>query len=137
MVIYKYKKDFDDAYILHLKKNISRNKFLKRMKVSPSKFAEELLKRIYDSFFSEIIDLFQEYKVYHKKEYDDFGLFLRKKYNLPSKVVVEGLNLMCASKNSSLFFKREYTSGDYNIEMFIMSEDGCRSFLKNILGGCK
>jgi hypothetical protein len=107
------------------------------MRVSPSKFAEELLKRIYDNFFSELIDLVQEYKIYHKKEYADFGLFLRKKYNLPNKVVIKGLNLVNSSKNSSLFFRQEYTSGDYNIETFIMSEDGCLRYLENILGGSK
>jgi hypothetical protein len=137
MLIYKYKKDSDAAYILHLKKNISRNKFLLMMKVTPSSFAEKLLKRIYDNFFSEVIDLYQEYKKYHRKEYTDFGLFLRKKYNLPSKIVTKGLDMVNSSKNSSLFFKREYTSGDYNVETFIMSEDGCNTLLANILGGNK
>lgn len=137
MVIYKYKKDFDDAYILHLKKNVSKRKFIRCMRVSSSKFAGKLLDRIYDSFFSELVDLQIEYKEYHLKEYDSFGVFLKNKYSLPDEVISEGLKLLRSGRNSSLFLKREHTSGDYNIEMFIMGDEGCCGFLENILGGSK
>lgn len=135
MVIFKYKNDFDDVYILHLKKNFSKRKFIQRMRVTSLKFAGKLLGRIYDSLLSEIIDLKLEYETYHSKEYDSFGDFLKNKYSLPDKVISEGLKLLHSNGNSSLFFRREHASGDYNMDMFIMSEDGCRGLLENILGG--
>ena len=69
MIFYEYSKDRNKAYILHIIKNISKRKFLKAVKLRSGCFAGNLLSKIYDCFFSEMIDLYEEYKKYHNREY--------------------------------------------------------------------
>jgi hypothetical protein len=138
MLIYKYKGERDNFFILYLKKNISKNKFLKMMKVRPSSFAAKFAIRIYNNIYCETIDLLKEYKNYHSREYEKFSIFLRKKYSLPYNIIESAIKFLQTDKNSSLFLKREYSSDDYNLEMFIMNEDdGCYKYLKNVIGGIR
>ena len=134
MIIYKYNKRSDNIYIIHIKKNISKCKFLKKIKVKSNCFGGLLFSRIYDSFFSEIIDLNLEYRKYHNCEYNTFNEFLQKKYNIPKEVALKGEKKLAKFKNTSLFFKKEDVSGDYNLESFIMSEEGFTNIVKGVLG---
>jgi len=133
MVLYEFNKDYNKAFILHIKRNISKRQFLKTVKLQSGYFAGNLFGRIYDCFFSEMIDLFEEYRLYHKREYKTFDEFLRKKYNLPAKIAKSGEKLS-KIKNTGLFLRKEHVTGDYNLEMFILSPDGALNALTKILG---
>ena len=133
MVIYEYNKESDKVYIIHTKKNINKGKFLKTIKVKPKYFGGLLFSRIYDSFFSEMIDLYEEYRKYHNREYKTFNEFLQKKYNLPKEVAVQGEKKLAKYKNTSLFFKKEHATGDYNLETFTMSEEGALNIIKGVM----
>lgn len=134
MIIYEYKRDHNKTYIFHLAKNINRRKFLKTIKLPPGYFANDLFSRIYDCLFSELTDLNEEYRKYHCREYATFNEFLQKKYNLPAKVAAHGAKKLIMHKGTSLFLRKEYVTGDYNLEMFIMSADGALNILNSVLG---
>ena len=134
MIFYEYEKDHNKTYIFHIVKNISKRKFLKAIKVRFGCFAGNLFSRVYDCFFSEMIDLFEEYRKYHNREYKTFKDFLQKKYNLPTKVAEAGEKKLLKHKNTALLWRKEHVTGDYNLEMFIMSSDGAQNILSAVLG---
>lgn len=134
MIFYEYKKDHGKAYIFHVVKNISKRKFLRTIRVGCNSFAGKLFSKVYDCFFSEVIDLFEEYKSYHNREYGSFGEFLQKKYSLPDEVAVAGEEKLFKHKNTALLWRKEHVTGDYNLEMFAMSSDGARNILNSVLG---
>jgi hypothetical protein len=134
MVLYEFNKDHNKTFIFHIKKNIIKGKFLKAVKLRTRYFAGNLFGRIYDCFFSEMIDLFEEYKKYHSREYKTFNEFLQKKYNLPAKIAKLGQEKLSKHKNTGLFLRKEHVTGDYNLEMFILSSDGALNILSAILG---
>ncbi len=133
MVLYEFNKDHNKAFIFHIKKNISKRRFLKAVRLRAGCFAGNLFSRIYDCFFSEMIDLFEEYRLYHKLEYKTFDEFLRKKYNLPAKIA-KSAEKLSKIKDTGLFLRKEHVTGDYNLEMFILSPDGALNVLTKILG---
>lgn len=134
MVFYEFKKDHNKAYIFHITKNISKRKFLKAIKIRSGCFAGNLFSRVYDCFFSEMIDLCEEYRKYHNREYGTFKEFLQKKYNLPFDVAEAGEQKLLKHENTTLFLRKEHVTGDYNLEMFIMSSDGAQNILNAVLG---
>lgn len=134
LIFYEYKKDHDKTYIFHVVKNISKRNLLKAIKVRSGFFAWNLFSRVYDCFYSEMIDLFDEYRKYHNREYGTFSDFLQKKYNLPAKVAVVGEKKLLKYKNTALLWRKEHVTGDYNLEMFIMSSDGAQNILSSVLG---
>lgn len=81
-----------------------------------------------------MIDLFEEYKKYHNREYRTFNEFLQKKYNLPAKVAESGEKKLSKHRNTALFLRKEHVTGDYNLEMFIMDADGAQNILNAVLG---
>lgn len=134
MIYFEYKKDHNKAYIFHVVKNISKRRFLRTMRVGCNSFSDRLLSRVYDCFFSEAIDLFEEYTVYHSREYGSFREFLQKKYCLPDEVAVAGEDKLLKHKNTALLWRKEHVTGDYNLEMFTMSSDGALNILNSVLG---
>lgn len=134
MIFYEYKKDHNKAYIFYVVKNISKRRFLKTIRLGGNSFAGKLFSRVYDCFFSEVIDLFEEYKTYHNREYGSFSEFLHKKYSLPNEVAIAGEAKLLKHKNTALLWRKEHVTGDYNVEMFTISSDGARNILNSVLG---
>jgi len=134
MIIFESKKNIGEFYIFHIIKNVSKRRFLEIMEITHNRFASNLLSRIYDCFFSEMIDLCEEYANYHNHEYDTFKLFLEKKYNLPKKVSENAVKKITAYRNSTLCLRKQHVMGDYNLEQFIISKDGAFNILKNVFG---
>ena len=134
MLFYEYKKDRDKVYIFHIKKNRSKKKFLKTIKLKPGGFSGNLFAKVYDCFLSEMIDLHDEYKRYHNREYSTFDQFLQKKYNLPADIARSGEEKLSKHKKTALFSRKEHVTGEYNLEMFAMSPDGALNILNSVLG---
>jgi len=134
VIFYEYKKNHDKAYIFHIKKNISKREFLKAVKLKSGCFSGNLLANIYDCFMSEMIDLHDEYKKYHNREYSTFEQFLQKKYNLPADIARSGEEKLLKYKKTALLLRKEHVTGDYNLEMFAMSPDGAFNILNSVLG---
>lgn len=134
MIFYEYKKDHDKAYIFHIKKNISKRRFLKTIKLKPRGFSGNLFAKVYDCFLSEMIDLHEEYKKYHNREYSTFDQFLQKKYNLPVDVAKSGEEELLKHKKTALCLRKEHVTGEYNLEMLAMSPDGALNVLDSVLG---
>ena len=134
MILYEYNKDHDKAYIFHIKRGISKKRFLKTTKLRPGQFSGDLFAEVYDCFMSEMIDLHEEYRKYHNSEYSTFTQFLQKKYNLPLDIARLGEEKLLKHKKTALLLRKEHVTGDYNLEMFALSPDGALKFLDDVLG---
>ncbi|MCB0479546.1 MAG: hypothetical protein KDC84_15370 [Crocinitomicaceae bacterium] len=85
-------------------------------------FARDMFERMYDSLFSELIDLRQEYKKYYALEYERFEIFLYKKYNLEPDDIEAILKVENESEEYTIYKKDDFAYGDYGIAQFCFSE---------------
>lgn len=121
-MIYNYD-DFGQFFII-IDKNINKEIFLENVKVTPDSLAEDVFTRIYDSIFSELINLEEEFEKYYNVEYKNIQHFLYQKFCLPIEVVDDFFSLKSQRESYCLFYKHEKDSyGDYSITRYAFSEE--------------
>ena len=107
--------------ILVINADLKKEEFLSECG-SSSGYSKQVFERIYESIYSELVDLRREYDQFYKMEYESFEKFLYRKLNI-SPDDIESLIAFSESKNYLKIFKyRDYSSGDYGIGSFIYSE---------------
>ena len=108
--------------ILVINKNLTKDIFLGKAAVKESGFAKEMFSRMYDSIFSELIDLEREYEKYYSKEYEKFEVFLYKKYNLEAEGIEALMDLKAKNDDYKIYKMEDYSYGDYSLGQFTFSE---------------
>lgn len=107
--------------ILVINGELTKEEFIKECGAS-SGYAKQVFERIYESIYSELVDLKNEYELYYNMEYYSFEQFLYRKLNI-SPQDIEKLIEFSESKDYLKIFKyRDYSSGDYGLGSFIYSE---------------
>ncbi|HTO16073.1 MAG TPA: hypothetical protein VLZ83_09890 [Edaphocola sp.] len=121
-MIYNYD-DFGQFFII-IDKNINKEVFLANVKAEPGTFAEDMFVRIYDSIFSELINLEEEFEKYYSVEYKSIQHFLFQKFCFPSDVIEDFFSLKSQRESYCIFYKHEKDSyGDYSITRYAFSEE--------------
>jgi len=77
-MIYNYD-EFGQLFVM-IDKNINKDIFLEKVKVKSGTFADDLFSRVYDSLFSELINLEEEFEKYYSIEYESIKHFLYHKF---------------------------------------------------------
>ncbi|MDR6843333.1 hypothetical protein [Flavobacterium granuli] len=85
-------------------------------------YALDMFTRMYNCIFSELIDIEEEYLKYYSFEYENFEVYLYKKYNLEKKDIKKVLKKMSKFPHCKIYKKDDYSYGDYTIPQFITSE---------------
>jgi len=75
-----------NAYVLFFRTPPTRAAFLKRARVKPGTYAEELMGDIYDDVFRHCCELRREYQRYYAVEYSHFSAFLACFGHLPKEI---------------------------------------------------
>ena len=121
-MIYNYD-DFGHFFIV-IDKNINKDIFISKVKVNVGTYAEDLFSRIYDSIFSELINLEEEFEKYYSIEYNSIQQFLFRKFCIPTDIIEEFFLLKSQKKSYCIFYKNEKDSyGDYSIIRYAFSEE--------------
>jgi len=121
-MIYNYD-DFGQFFII-IDKNLTKEIFLTNVKVEQGSFAEDMFSRIYDSIFSELINLEEEFEKYYSIEYKSIQHFLFQKFCFPSDVIKDFFSLKSQSESYCIFYKHEKDSyGDYSITRYAFSDE--------------
>lgn len=132
-MFYQYESgSYEGKYFLYIHKNLTKKKFIKKADVGKNSFAEQLFERIYDFITSELIDLKREYEKYYSREYDNFKMFLDKKFNIPKSMIEKFQDYEKKHPNLILYRKDWATYGNYNIGTFILSNE-MKDRIDNIL----
>ena len=120
-MIYNYD-EFGQLFVM-IDKNINKDIFLEKVKVKSGTFADDLFSRVYDSLFSELINLEEEFEKYYSIEYESIKHFLYHKFCMPIEVIEDFFKLKTERKTYTLFYKKERDSyGDYSIMRYAFSE---------------
>lgn len=121
---------YRDGYFLIINQNFTRENFISNANVKTGTYAYELTERIYKTLFSEVVDVKAEYEKYYSDEFDTMFGYIKRKYNLKADV----LNAIKKyySKNMILYYGKVHTTGDYNLEQLIYSDQMVET-LNNLL----
>jgi predicted DNA-binding WGR domain protein len=119
-----------DGYFLIISQNFTRENFIANANVKTGTYAYELTDRIYRALFSEVVDVKAEYDKYYPDEFENMFEYLQRKYNLKADVI-DAIKKHY-SKNMILYYGKVHTTGDYNLEQFIYSDQMMKS-LDNLL----
>lgn len=79
----------DNRFILISKKKYSKNDFLRMSRVKEGTYGEIFAAGLYEIFFENPINSYQEYLTYYLDEYKSFEEFLRWRYYLTDEVIEE------------------------------------------------
>lgn len=113
---YSYSKSF-----LLLNRNLTKKIFLDKSGVKEG-YSYIMFSKMYDSIFSELIDLDYEYEKYYSFEYTSLKEFLYKKYNLNEEDITELLEERRKNPACGLYRKDDNSYGDYGLAEFSFSE---------------
>jgi hypothetical protein len=114
---------FRHRYLLCLAAPTEKAAFLRRAKVKPGTYAGDLIANLHDAIFYRSLELKADYKKYYAVEYDTFADYVRKRFLLPSDVVVSVCSQLSRS-SQIIFFHPIYS--------FIEDSYG-RGFLERLL----
>ena len=128
----KFDYDFGESLIV-INENLTKEVFLDKAMTKEGSFARDMFERMYDSLFSELIDLRQEYKKYYALEYERFEAFLYKKYNLEPDDIEAILRVENESEDYTIYKKDDFAYGDYGIAQFCFSETMSERILNLLL----
>lgn len=95
-------------------------------------YAKNMFSRIYDSVFSERIDMEREYNKYYSFEYESFEKYLYKKYNLEPDDIERLIEEKKKYPHCNIYRKDDHSYGDYQIPQLVTSEV-MRDRINNIL----
>ncbi|MDP3013367.1 MAG: hypothetical protein Q8M92_03940, partial [Candidatus Subteraquimicrobiales bacterium] len=96
---------------------------LQKAGIEKGKYAEDMFSRLYDSIFSELIDVEAQYEKYYKIEYLNFEEFLYKKYSVEPDIICEFMRLKSENENYRIYKKNDFSYGDYGIFHFAFSDE--------------
>ena len=116
----KFSYDYSKSFFL-INKELTRDLWLRKSGAQRG-YSMDMFSRMYDSIFSELIDVEREYTKYYSFEYTKLEQFLYKKYNLSPEDIEEIMELRKANPDYSLFKKDDYSYGDYGIMHLAFSE---------------
>ncbi len=109
--------------LLIIDKRLTKDIFLQKAGIEKGKYAEDMFSRLYDSIFSELIDVEAQYEKYYKIEYLDFEEFLYKKYSVEPDVIREFIRLKSENENYRIYKKNDFSYVDYGIFRFAFSDE--------------
>lgn len=112
--------DYDKSLFL-IHRNLTKEIFINESGVNDG-YSLSMFSRMYDSIFSELIDLDKEFEKYYSFEYNSMDLFLWRKYNLKTIHINELNKVRTINPDCILYRKDEYSYGDYGIMQFAFSE---------------
>lgn len=112
--------DFGDSLLL-LNRNLTKVIFLEKAKVKSS-YSLNLFSKMFDSIFSELIDVENEFKKYYSFEYESIENYLYKKYNLKSDQISRLMEERKSNPDCGLYRKDDYSYGDYGLSQFAFSD---------------
>lgn len=118
-----YNYDEFGHFFIILDKNINKDIFLSKINVKKNTYSENLFIRMYDSIFSELINIEEEFEKYYKLEYNSLKEFLFKKFCVPKDVIEKMYSIKAERESYCINFKKNYYSyGDYGMVQFTFSE---------------
>lgn len=94
----------------------TKSGFVKKMNVKKNSYAESIMIRLYNLYFSSSIKLYSEYKKYYKQEFNSINDFLYNKYNL-NKPEIEDLDL------KHLYYKELASAPEYYLFIYLLEDD--------------
>ena len=112
--------DFYKSFWL-INPQLTEEKFLEIVGAK-SGYSLDMFSRIYQSIFSELIDVEKEYEKYYSYEYETFVAYLYKKYNLEVDAIDRLLKLRDEYPDSRVFRKEDHSYGDYQIPNFLEAD---------------
>lgn len=119
-----YNHDEFGHFFIVLDNRINKELFINLAGGKENSFSSDIFSRMYDSVFSELINLEEMYEKYYKIEYSSFEQFLYKKYCVPAETIDEMKTLTSKRESYQVFFKKSfYAYGDYGITRFVFSDD--------------
>ena len=82
--------DFFKSLLL-INKRLTKKIFISKTEAKKG-YSLAMFSKMYDCIFSELINLDREFKKYYSFEYNSIENFLRKKYNIKEKQLLELIN---------------------------------------------
>lgn len=116
----KFSYDYGESILL-LDKRLTKAQFLEKCGAT-KKFSEKMFSRMFDSIYSELVDVEQEYAKYYALEYSSVSDYLFRKLNISKEVIREIDKLQAENENLQLFIKDDFSYGDYQIVQFAFSD---------------
>lgn len=112
--------DFYKSFLL-LSSKLTKEIFLDKAGVKDG-YSLQMFSKMYDSIFSELINVEKEYETYYSTEYRSLESFLFKKYNLKEKDVELIMNEKEKNPDCYLYRKDDNSYGDYGLVQFTFSD---------------
>lgn len=116
----KFNYDFYESLLL-INSNLTKDIFLEKAGAQ-DRYSKDMFSRMFDSIFSELISVEEEYSKYYSFEYKSFEQFLYKKYNLDVEEIEKIMKLKKELPNCILYRKEEFSYGEYGIMQFAFSD---------------
>ncbi|NVL89959.1 MAG: hypothetical protein HWN69_03040 [Desulfobacterales bacterium] len=114
----------NDEHLILLPDYMTLDLFLKNARVKKDRYLGRTLQKIYMSLTVPKIDLFEEYELFYRLEYDSFSMFLYKKYPILTDDDLNKINLVLEDPKYSIyrgFFKKH---SDYNVISLLEHQEG-------------
>ena len=105
LVVNKSESSFSKRYLLCLETLVDKSTLMLRAKVKAGSYAGNLIANLHDEIFSYSLDLKHDYLSYYAVEYDEFFIYVRKRFLFNQEVartLAESLISMQRSCFSSL-----------------------------------
>lgn len=118
------------GYFLVINKNFDREMFIINANVVTGTYAEEVVNRICNELFSELIDVYNEYQKYYSEEFSTMFKYLEKKFNLDTETIDEIKGFY--KENMTIYYGKSNSTGDYILDNLLKS-DQILDFLNNML----
>ncbi|GAB4015029.1 hypothetical protein GCM10028808_39220 [Spirosoma migulaei] len=112
--------DFYKSLLL-LDSKLTKEIFLDKAGVKDG-YSLQMFSKMYDSVFSELINVEKEYETYYITEYKSLETFLFKKYNLKQEDISLIINEKEKYPDCQLYRKDDNSYGDYGLVQFTFSE---------------
>lgn len=112
--------DFGNSLLL-LNRKLTKDIFLEKAKVKSS-YSLNLFSKMFDSIFSELIDVENEFEKYYSFEYESIEHYLYKKYNLKSDHLFKLMEERKENPDCGLYRKDDFSYGDYGLSQFAFSD---------------
>ena len=124
-------RDYKSLFVIS--KRLTKDYFLEKAGVENAKYAKDMLSRIYDSIFSELIDAEEQYNKYYIIEYSTFRSFLYLKYCIDRETIEDIIKFKAKNDDYRIYIKQnDFSYGDYGIFRFAFSDE-MKSRIINLL----